>query len=665
MSNNWKNEKLFHSVAKHCSMAVKKKRELARLFDKIKAHRSKIILILIVLLTAFLTCYRIWEAGYGNEYYTATVKSMLTSGHNFFFVSFDKGGFISVDKPALGLWLQGLFALVFGVHGWSVILPEALCSIGSVIVVYHIAKRSFGEACGLLAAFILALTPIFVAVSRTNNLDASLVFVCLLAVWALLAATEKGSLKLLVLSMALIGVGFNIKMMQAFMFLPAIYLVYFFTAETKIGKRVAHLAIATVILAAVSLSWSLAVDLTPEDQRPYVGSSTSNSTLELALGYNGILRVLPIHSDVLADISGAINEVPNEGAQPGLLRLFNREMAGQISWMLPMAVFGFAALFMNLFQKKTKVKKPVLRQLLLWGGIFVPMVAYFSLSAHIHRYYLIMLAPCLAVLSAVAVIEFAARFKTGESTGKNSWQRILLPLAIITTAAVQLYLLKTHYNRYADDISTILIVCTAAAVLLFVLAAVLKRKQILLLGLAVGILGLSAAPAYWAWSPIRFGINVITPYGGPPLVSAPTDNGELAIISDKWQREWFKGGDLSGFLIPQETVDYMLAHDNGSRYLVAVPNVMFAVSLILENNASVMALGGFVGTDEAIGVEAFNRLVQRGDLQYYFTMDFMESTPVSNWVKLHGKKIDPAEYSKMPQMMSYISLYDLTGLSAE
>jgi 4-amino-4-deoxy-L-arabinose transferase-like glycosyltransferase len=38
---------------------------------------------------------------------------MLTSFHNFFFVSFDGGEFVSVDKPPLGLWIQAVSAMIF------------------------------------------------------------------------------------------------------------------------------------------------------------------------------------------------------------------------------------------------------------------------------------------------------------------------------------------------------------------------------------------------------------------------------------------------------------------------------------------------------------------------------------------------------------------------
>ena len=46
----------------------------------------------------------------------------------------------------------------------------------------------------------------------------------------------------------------------------------------------ADLALALTVLILVSLAWSVFVDLTPADLRPYVGSSGSNSAPSLALG---------------------------------------------------------------------------------------------------------------------------------------------------------------------------------------------------------------------------------------------------------------------------------------------------------------------------------------------------------------------------------------------
>ena len=630
-----------------------------------KPNRTKMLLLTILLLSAFLTVFRIWDTAYGNMYYTAAVKSMLTSWHNFLFVSFDPAGFISVDKPPLGLWLQCLFALVFGVHGWSVILPQALCTVGSVAVLYKIVKRGFGETCGLLAALLMTLTPVVAAVSRTNNLDAPLVLVCLLALWALLAAAERGSLKLLILSAALIGVGFNIKMLQAFMFVPAIYLVYAFTSPVSVGKRAAHLAAATVVLAAVSLSWCLIVDVTPASQRPFVGSSSTNSAMELAIGYNGLLRALPLDNTAWAGANTAISSVPNEGAAPGVFRLLNKEMAGQAGWFLPLAVFGLAALLLSVLKKNgPAARQPALRQLLLWAGLFVPMAVYFSISTHIHRYYLIMFAPALAALAAVAVTQFYTGFVRNGVPGRPRWRVLALPLALAVTAAVQAYVLKVYYTRFSQVLLPVMSVTAGAAVVLLIVSRFIIKNRPALSRIAavVAVAGLCAAPAVWAWAPIKYGVNVVTPYGGPPAVSMPTDNGKPQPVMDSWEKKWFAGKDLYGELLPEDIVEYIVAHDNGARYLLSVPNVIFAAPILLHHDVSVMAIGGYVGNDRSITLNAFKQLVYDGQLHYYYDLPG-QNVQISSWVRANGWLLDPAEFSAEP-WLSFFSIYDLSGLES-
>src|ERR1035437_7668690 len=70
--------------------------------------------VVAVVLSAVLNAHRLAQNGYSNIFYSAGVKSMLRSPHNFVFVSFDPGGVVSVDKPPLGLWLQAASAKAFG-----------------------------------------------------------------------------------------------------------------------------------------------------------------------------------------------------------------------------------------------------------------------------------------------------------------------------------------------------------------------------------------------------------------------------------------------------------------------------------------------------------------------------------------------------------------------
>ena len=148
-----------------------------------------------LLLSAFLNFFRLGQVGYSFHYYAATVKSMLTSWHNFFFASFDPGGFVSVDKPPLGLWIQAASAELFGFQGLSLVLPQALAGVLSVAVLYHLVRRVFGPLAGTLSALTLAVTPIAVATARSNQVDSVLVLSMLLAAWALILAAQTGSLR--------------------------------------------------------------------------------------------------------------------------------------------------------------------------------------------------------------------------------------------------------------------------------------------------------------------------------------------------------------------------------------------------------------------------------------------------------------------------------------
>lgn len=74
----------------------------------IKSKWHLITLFFIGIISFTLNFYAISKYGTGNEYYAAAIKSMTQSFHNFFFVSFDPAGMVSVDKPPLGLWMQAI-----------------------------------------------------------------------------------------------------------------------------------------------------------------------------------------------------------------------------------------------------------------------------------------------------------------------------------------------------------------------------------------------------------------------------------------------------------------------------------------------------------------------------------------------------------------------------
>jgi len=89
--------------------------------------------------------------GWANTYYSAAVRSMSTSWHNFLFASLDKSGLMTVDKPPLALWIEALSARVFGFHPLSLLIPQAVMGMAAVVVLYDLGHAA------VLAAFALVM----------------------------------------------------------------------------------------------------------------------------------------------------------------------------------------------------------------------------------------------------------------------------------------------------------------------------------------------------------------------------------------------------------------------------------------------------------------------------------------------------------------------------
>ncbi len=337
------------------------------------------------------------QNGYGNLYQAATVRSMLLNWHNYFYVSFDPAGFLSVDKPPVAFWFEAACAKLLGFGGFSMILPQALEGVAAVALIYHLVRGQFGGEAALLASLALAIMPVSVAVDRSNYADSCLVLVLMMATWAVSLAAERGSLPLLLTSAALLGIAFNTKMLVAFGVLPAFFLVYLLGAPLARRTRLRHLVASFAVLMVVSASWGLVVDLTPPDRRPYVASSQNNSVLGLAIGYNGLERVLGLGgtsqpSPIANYIPGDGREgMPGFGGMPGPWRLANRELAGQITWLIPLAVIGSIAAAV-----RTRPHWPLEPRhfaILLWGGWLGSYAVVFSGSRGIiHPYYLSVIA---------------------------------------------------------------------------------------------------------------------------------------------------------------------------------------------------------------------------------------------------------------------------------
>ncbi len=540
----------------------------------------------IAVLAAIANSLWLWRNGYGNLYYAAAVKSMLMSWHNFFFVSFDPSGFISVDKPPLGLWVQAMSAKVFGFNGLSLLLPQALAGVLSVVVLYHLVCRIWGSAAAALAALLFALTPIVVATNRNNTMDSLLVLTVLFATWAASRAAETGHLRPLLLCAALVGLGFNTKGLQAYLVLPSFVLPYALSAAARPRVRIAHLALASLVLLGISSSWATIVDLTPPAQRPFVGSSNHNSELDLLLGYDGLDRLLP---NSLPNIIGT-GQVGFSAGAPGPLRLLN----DQIGWLLPLAFLGL------LVATRQLPVRPLLDQrwqsLTLWGTWLFTQGVFFSIARFIHPYYLVMLAPAIAALGGIGLVALWWDYR---SPGRRGW---VLPVGLIVTVAVQVHILSDFapWSRWLAPL--IVVLCVAAAGVLTVarLATRWRVHRYAYGATAVGAFALLISPTVWASVPVWHYGNVVLPIAGPELMYSPD-----ALLST-----YTDSSAISGL------AHYLQAYRGKAQFLVATRYAGVAMPLILATGQPVMTYGGYLGRDRILTRRRFAQMTASGVVRF-------------------------------------------------
>ncbi|HEU5030393.1 MAG TPA: glycosyltransferase family 39 protein [Spirillospora sp.] len=593
----------------------------------------------IMALATVLYGWGVWSQS-GNSYYAAAVLSGTKSWKAFFYGSLDAGNYITVDKPPLALWAQELVARIVGVNGWSLVGPSVVMGAAAVAVLYATVRRAFGTTAALIAALVLALTPITVAIDRDDNPDTLLVLLLVLGAWALQRAVESGRLRWLAASALFVGLGFNTKMMQAFLVLPAFALVYLLCAPGGLLRRVRHLAVAGGVLAVASAWWMVIVDAMPASSRPYIGGSTDGSVWDLVIGYNGLGRIFGENGGGGAAGGG---QGGGFGGAAGIGRLFNDTMGGQISWLLPFAAIALAAgLVLRGRRPRTDLKRAAL---LLWGGWLAVHFAVFSLSeGTFHPYYTTAMAPAIAALAgAGCVMMFRA-------PRRMSWT---LPLAVAVTGGWAFFLLRRTPSWHPWLPWTV-----AALAAVAVIGLDLRRapRRLAVAAAAIGLVAVLAGPAAYAASAASSAAtNGSNPTAGPATQGgmggmgrgfghgAPT--GALT-AAPSGGRAGGPGGEVGS-----ELVSYLEKNQGDATWLVAVSSAQNASSIILRTGRPVIAMGGFTGSDPAMTVAKLQQYVQEGKLKYVLLGGGgggpgggSANSAVTAWIKQHGTVVTASEY---------------------
>lgn len=96
------------------------------------------------------------------------------------------GGDIYADKPPLFFWIMGVFVFLTNSVRIAFLIPSLLATLGSVLLIYDLARRMWNRETGLAAGLALLLTWQFVWQGRQAQIDAALCFWSVLSLYGLL-----------------------------------------------------------------------------------------------------------------------------------------------------------------------------------------------------------------------------------------------------------------------------------------------------------------------------------------------------------------------------------------------------------------------------------------------------------------------------------------------
>jgi 4-amino-4-deoxy-L-arabinose transferase-like glycosyltransferase len=624
-------------------------RALARV---VAARRPRPELAALIVLAGALNLWALSRNGWANDYYSAAARSMSSSWHNFLFASLDRAGVMTVDKPPLALWVQSLSVRAFGYHPLSVLVPQALMGVASVVLVYDLVRRRFGRLGGLVAGLALAVTPIAVAVSRHNNPDALLALCCIAAVWFAVRALEDGRTRWLVLSGVSVGLAFETKMLVALVVVPGIAVAWLLIAPRGRGRlhALGQLLAGGAAMLVVGGAWPALVELTPPSARPWVAGTSDNSVLSLIFGYNGAGRVEG-QTGGPGGLGGNMF-----GSTPGPFRLLNSALGGQAGWLL-----GFAAVsgLGILLAARARRSDPRTGWLLVVGGAFITTAVLFSAASGIfHPYYVSLLAPFGAALTGAGAAELA---------GGRLNARIVGPLAIVAGITTELVVL----GQYPGQLSWLpwVLIPVGAFAALALLARSAPRVR---LGAVVAVIaGLLLAPAVWAVDTLGYATSGTFPAGGPASVQTAGGGGPfgrlggfggrtsagrpgagaaglggvplfgeggasrsgsnsgvapvgappgvpggaapLAFGRGGVGRGQFGGGPFGGDRSLTQALAYTKHHGGGT---IAVSSQSSAAPAIIAQNADVAGIGGFSGRESDVSVSWLAQEVRSGKIRW-------------------------------------------------
>jgi len=553
-------------------------------------------------------------------FYGAAARSMSESWRDFIFGAFDPAGTVTVDKLPGALWAQALSLRIFGFHIWALVLPQVAEGVLTILVLYRAVRRLAGPAAGLTAAAVLAVTPITVLLGRGNVSDSLLILLLVLAADATSAALLTGSLRQLLLAGVWVGLAFQAKMIQAWLVLPALAAAYLLAAPAaRLRTRCAHVALAGLVTAVVSLAWMTAVSLVPSQGRPYVDGSRDDSVYTQVFDYNGLGRLTgnwatvagpPSPLVVAARENGQLLTAETIGIKPGWHRLLAGPFAADGGWLLPAAAAGALGVFIS--RRREDRRDPLRAAAVLWGGWWLVLAVFFSTGTFINSYYVAALVPAVAALCGTGIA----------ACGPGPWParvRLIVAATVLGCAGYGAYLMSGTASGPVVLTAVALLAAAAAVAQLLLPASGTTGHLTAVAFAAAAVLLLPAAASV---SSVVRGLGPFDIPFEPPQIAH--NNQALAAAAPALTRA------VQRIELQTPPGDALFGTDTSG----------LAQSYILYSGREVLPIGGFLGNVPAPALATLRADISRGYVRVFvLPVSPPGPDPRVRWIESHCTRV--------------------------
>ena len=585
-----------------------------------------------------LGLWRLNRNGTGNDYYTAAIMTGAKSWRSLFFAAFDRAGVMAVDKPPLGLVAPSLMVRLFGLSSWTVLGPEVVMFATSTLILRWTIARHLGRTAGAVAGLVFVLTPIEVAVARSDNPDALLVLLTIISVAFGVEAIVRRSSWLAGAAGLAIGAAFTTKQLQGLLGVPALGLGLLLFSSDAWRKRAIRALVFGGVAFVSSLAWIAVVDRVPATHRPYIANSANDTEVDLAFGYNGARRLAKPLS--VADSASRLLG-PANGPQSG--------------WLWPAALLGGGLTMLVVAGRRRRV----LGMWLLWtvshGVLLSLMPGKFS------PYYTAPLALGMAALIGVALPICVVR-------ARSRWSGRALLGAVVTAGVATTWIVARRSAPWVAPTATVLAIGSVVASVVAGHSGAQgpRRRNAQRLGTFATVFALLIGPARWSVAGAAEGQDPIVPAS---LLNGPArPDPEHQIILQQQER----------------VLAYVRRHDD-SRFELATSRVTTAAAEIVKANRKVIQLGGFTGTDRRPSLRTLQQWLSLRQLRWVavpalpphrkdmYPPPSIVAGPWAPWVRLHCRSVPASifgglnltdywlRYDRLP-LLAPLELFDCGGI---